>query len=137
MKDEIEYDQISNILVDIFGRDTKYSLFQTDNQLRLFVENEEISNTHESIKYLKRIKKGVSKITITIPSNIEYNTTNYQETDHQKNTYSILPSIVRILYNHQLPICDAFLTPNKIVLILNDKDAARAYEILRTRMFSQ
>ncbi|HEY7082292.1 MAG TPA: hypothetical protein VH500_21590 [Nitrososphaeraceae archaeon] len=136
MKDEIEYDQISNVLADIFGRGTRYSLFQTDNRLRLFVENEEISNTHESIKYLKRTEKGLSKITITIPSNNEFSTTNH-ETDHQKNAYGTLSSIVHILYNHQLPIHDAFLTSNKIVLILNDKDAAKTYEILRTNMSDQ
>jgi hypothetical protein len=134
MKDEIEYDQISNVLIDIFGRETKYSLFQTDKRLRLIIENEEISNTHESIKYLKRIEKGLSKITITIPSNNEFSTTNHQETDHQKNAYGTLSSIVHILYNHQLPLHDAFLTPNKIVLILSDKDAAKTFEILRTKM---
>ncbi|HEY7080491.1 MAG TPA: hypothetical protein VH500_12365 [Nitrososphaeraceae archaeon] len=134
VKDEIEYDQISNVLIDIFGRETKYSLFQTDKRLRLIIENEEISNTHESIKYLKRIEKGLSKITITIPSNNEFSTTNHQETDHQKNAYGTLSSIVHILYNHQLPLHDAFLTPNKIVLILSDKDAAKTFEILRTKM---
>lgn len=137
LENEIEYDEISNILVDIFGRETKYSLFQTDKRLRIFVENEEISNTHESIKYLKRIKKGLSKITITIPSNNESNTANHQETDHKKNTYGILSSIVHILYNHQLPLHYAFLTPSKIVLILSDKNAAMAYETLRTRMSGQ
>jgi hypothetical protein len=126
-------------LTDIFGRETEYTLFQTDKRLRIFVEDEEISNPQESwsAKYVKRIKKGLSKVTITIPSNDELNTVNHQETDHQKNAYSILLSIVHILYNHQLPIHNAFLTPNKIVLILSDKDAARAYEILRTRISSQ
>jgi hypothetical protein len=139
VKDEIEYDQISNILADIFGRDTKYSLFQTDKRLRIFVEDEEISNTQGSwsAKYVKRIERGLSKVTITIPSNDEFNTVNHKETNYKRNAFSILPSIVRILYNHQLPMHDAFLTPNKIVLILSDKDAARTYEILRTRMSGQ
>jgi hypothetical protein len=137
LEDEIEYDQISNVLADIFVRETKYSLFQTDNRLRLFVEDEAISYTHDSIRYLKRIEKGLSKITITIPSNEESNTTNHQEADYHKNAYGILSSIVHILYNHQLPLHDAFLTPNKIVLILSDRDAARAYETLRTKMSGQ
>ena len=139
LEDEIEYDQISNVLADIFGRQAEYSLFQTDKQLRLFVEHEEISNTQGSwpAKYVKRIKKGLSKVTITIPSNDEFSTVNHIETDYKRNAYGILSSIVHILYNHQLPIRDAFLTPNKIVLILSDKDAAKTYEILRTRMSSQ
>jgi hypothetical protein len=137
MTDEIEYDQISNILADIFGRNTTYSLFQTDKRLRIFVEDEEISNTRESIKYMKRTERGLSKITITIPSNNEFSTINHQETDHQKIAYSTLSLMVHILYNHQLPIRDAFLTSNKIVLILNDKDAAKTYEILRTNISDQ
>jgi hypothetical protein len=139
LEDDIAYDQISKVLSDIFGREIEYSLFQTDRRLRIFVEDEEISNTQRpwSVKYVKRIKKRLSKVTITVPSNEEFNTVNHQETDYKRNAYSILSSIVRILYNHQLPIRDAFLTPNKIVLILNDKDAAKTYEILRTRMSSQ
>jgi hypothetical protein len=136
LKDEIEYDQISNVLADIFGREIEYSLFQTDKRLRLFAENfEEIGDNQESgwVRYVRKIKKGLSKITITIPSS----TTNNQETDHDKNTFGILTSILHILYNHQLPLQDAFLTSNKIVLILSDKDAAKTYEILRTKMAGQ
>ncbi|HEY7080572.1 MAG TPA: hypothetical protein VH500_12785 [Nitrososphaeraceae archaeon] len=139
VKDAIEYDQISNVLTDIFGRETKYSLFQTDKRLRIFVEDEEISNPQgiRSAKYVKRIEKGLSKITITIPSNDGFSTTDHKESDYKRNVYGIYLSIVHILYNHQLPIHNAFLTPNKIVLILSDKDAAKTYEILRTRISSQ
>jgi hypothetical protein len=38
LDNEIEYDEISNILGDIFGRDTKYILFQGDKRLRIFIE---------------------------------------------------------------------------------------------------
>jgi len=137
LKDEIEYDQISNVLADIFGKEIEYSLFQTDKRLRLFVENEDISNIQRSgsVRYVKGLKKGLSKITITIPTDNEFNTTNHhQEPDREKNACGILSSIVHILYNHQLPLHDAFLTPTKIVLIVSDKDAAKTYEILRTKM---
>ena len=139
LKDEIAYDQLSNVLSDIFGRETEYSLFQTCKRLSLFIENQEFSNTPGpgSAKYLKRIKKGLSKIIITIPSNNEFNITNHKEADLEKSAYGILSSIVHILYNHHLPLHDAFLTPSKIVLILSDKDAAKTYEILRTKMSGQ
>lgn len=74
----------------------------------------------------------MSKITITIPSNNEFNITNHQEANLEKNSYRILSFIVRLLYNYQLPLHDAFITSNKVVLILSDKDAAKTYEILRT-----
>ena len=56
LKDEIAYDQLSNVLSDIFGRETEYSLFQTCRRLSLFIENEEFSNTRGpgSAKYLKK-----------------------------------------------------------------------------------
>jgi hypothetical protein len=75
----------------------------------------------------------LSKITITIPSNNEFNITNHQEADLEKNSYRILSFIVRLLYNYQLPLHDAFITSNKVVLILSDKDAAKTYETLRKK----
>ena len=139
LKDEIAYDQLSNVLSDIFCRETEYSLFQTCRRLSLFIENEEFSNTRRpgSAKYLKKIRKGLSKITITIPSDNEFNITNHQEADLEKNSFRILSFIVRLLYNYQLPLHDAFITSNKVVLILSDKDAAKTYEILRTKMSGQ
>jgi len=38
LKDEIAYDQLSNVLSDIFCRETEYSLFQTCRRLSLFIE---------------------------------------------------------------------------------------------------
>ena len=142
LKNEVEYDQISTILAEIFGREIEYSLFQTDKQLKLFAENFQGfgNNTWDesrSMRYVRRIKKGLSKITITIPSSEESDGKNLQEIQEGENTFSGLSSILHILYNYHLPLQDAFLTTNKIVLILKDKDAAKTYETLRAKIAGQ
>ncbi|HEX6253843.1 MAG TPA: hypothetical protein VFZ55_06455 [Nitrososphaera sp.] len=43
-------------------------------------------------------------------------------------------SLINILYNHQIPIHSAFFTTNEMVLILSDKDAAKAYELIRMKI---
>jgi hypothetical protein len=57
------------------------------------------------------------------------------DNEHLKqNPYNIMSKILNILYNNNIPLHDAFLTPNEIVLIMRNKDAARAYEIVRSNI---
>jgi hypothetical protein len=72
-------------------------------------------------KFEGKIREGLAKI------NIQFAAGN-------QNPYDILSVVSNILYNNQISIQDAFFTPAEIVLILSDRDAARAYELLRTRM---
>ena len=46
----------------------------------------------------------------------------------------MLSLISDVLYNNQISLCNAFFAPNEIVLILNNKDAAKAYELLRAKI---
>ena len=39
-----------------------------------------------------------------------------------------------IIYNSRIELQDAFYTRNEIVLVLNDKDAARTYALLRAKI---
>jgi hypothetical protein len=51
------------------------------------------------------------------------------------NAYSNFISLVSdIIYNSRIKLEDAFFTPNEIVLVLEDKDAARAYELISTKI---
>jgi hypothetical protein len=47
-----------------------------------------------------------------------------------KNTYQLLSIISNILYDNQILLHIAFFTPNEIVLIINDSEAAKLYELL-------
>src|SRR5581483_187126 len=119
---EKEFDAISGLLDQLF--DKNYSVFQTGQHLRLFAED--IAETRGMVnsatkKFDGKIREGLAKINIQLASG-------------DSNPYDILSMVSNILYNNQISIQDAFFTPTEIVLILSDRDAPRAYELLRTRM---
>jgi hypothetical protein len=131
---ESKFDQFSFILDEIFQKETnhKYNLFQTDKQIRLLLDDvEEIRNTAVSAskKFDGKIRDGLSKITITIPSLLKNNNDNDMRTYHR-----FISSVSDIIYNSRIELQDAFYTPNEIVLVLNDTDAAKAYELLRAKI---
>ena len=128
---ESRFDQLSDIFDEIFEKETnhKYSLFQTDKQIRLLLDDvEEIRSTavKASKKFDGKIRGGLSKITITIPSLLNNN--------DRRTYHRFISSVSDIIYNSRIEIQDAFYTPNEIVLILNDTDAARTYELLRAKL---
>ncbi len=130
---ESKFDQFSFILDEIFEKETNhnYNLFQTDKQIRLLLDDvEEIRNivVKASKKFDGKIRGGLSKITITIPSLLDDNNNN------KKTYYRFISSVSDIIYNSRIELQDAFYTPNEIVLVLNDKDAAKAYELLRAKI---
>ncbi|MFY9794716.1 MAG: hypothetical protein WCC17_22475 [Candidatus Nitrosopolaris sp.] len=131
---ESKFDQFSFILDEIFEKETNhnYNLFQTDKQIRLLLDDvEEIRNivVKASKKFDGKIRGGLSKITITIPSLLDDNNNN-----NKKTYYRFISSVSDIIYNSRIELQDAFYTPNEIVLVLNDKDAAKAYELLRAKI---
>ena len=128
-----ELDELSNILDEVFEKETGYNLFQTNKQLRLFTEDiDEIRNiiSTASKKFDCKMKEGLSKITINFPSTNPYN-------NEQTPYNNLLPFVSEILYNNQIPLYNAFFAPNETVLILKNKDAARAYELLRAKITKQ
>jgi hypothetical protein len=128
-----ELDELSNILDEVFEKESGYNLFQTNKQLRLFTEDiDEIRNivSTASKKFDFKLKEGLSKITINFPSSTSYN--------NEQTPYNDVLSLVSdVLYNNQIPLYNAFLAPNETVLILKNKDAARAYELLRAKITKQ
>ena len=67
-----EFDEIFNLLDEVFENESgSYNLIQTNKQLTLFAEDiEEIRNivSTASKRFDGKIKEGLSKITITLPS---------------------------------------------------------------------
>jgi hypothetical protein len=128
-----ELDELSNILDEVFEKESGYNLFQTNKQLRLFTEDiDEIRNivSTASKKFDFKLKEGLSKITINFPSSTSYN--------NEQTPYNDVLSLVSdVLYNNQIPLYNAFFAPNETVLILRNKDAARAYELLRAKITKQ
>jgi hypothetical protein len=147
-EDKFFNDKISEMLEDILDKESRYSLFQTNKNLRLFAED--ITEVRKlisvvSTKINHRINQGLSRITITLPTTYKHSENNRDASylidskreinDAMKqNPYNIMSKILNILYNSNIPLHDAFLTSNEIVLIMRNTDAARAYEIIRSNI---
>jgi len=130
---EVEFDkEMENIekVMELFDRqsDIRFNLFQSKNHMNLFIENiseiKRIFNSNDSPTITpSKIKEGVSMITISLP---------WEEIELRK-TYQLLSMISNILYDNQISLHNAFFTPNEIILIINDRDAAKVYELLRVK----
>lgn len=132
---DVEFDkEIENIekIFDLFDResDIRFNIFQSKNHIKLFIENisdikKILSNDPQKVVGLNSIKEGVSMITISLP---------WQGNEFRK-TYQLLSMISNILYNNEILLHNAFFTPNEIVLIISDSDAAKVYELLRLKFY--
>jgi hypothetical protein len=132
---DVEFDkEMENIekVLDLFDRqsDIRFNIFQSKNHMNLFIENiseiKKIFNNNATPTITpSKIKEGVSMITISLP---------WEETELRK-TYQLLSMISNILYDNQISLHNAFFTPTEIVLIINDKDAAKVYELLRVKFY--
>ena len=131
---DVEFDkEMENIekVLELFDResDIRFHIFQSKNHMNLFIENiseiRKIFNNRSQAITPSKIKEGVSMITISLP---------WEETELRK-TYQLLSMISNILYSNQISLHNAFFTPNEIVLIINDMDAAKVYELLRIKFF--
>lgn len=117
-------DELADFLDEFFEQESRFNLFQTDNHFTLLTEDaQEIRNivTSASEKFDGKIKEGLSRITIS-PSSDE------------RDAYLLLSEVSSILYSHQIPLHSAFFTPDEIVLILSEKHAAKAYDLIRLKI---
>lgn len=113
------------ILDEIFELGSGYNMYRTNKQIRLFAEDiDEIRSMVSSSNKVPtgEIKEGLSKITITIQSGRE-------------NTYEVLSVVFSLLHNNRIQLYNAFFTQTEIILILGMDDAARAYEVIRERLY--
>ena len=132
---DVEFDkEMENIekIFDLFDResDIRFNIFQSKNHIKLFIENisdikKILSNDPQKVMGLSSIKEGVSMITISLP---------WKGSEFRK-TYQLLSMISNILYNNEILLHNAFFTPNEIVLIISDNDAAKVYELLRVKFY--
>lgn len=71
-------------------------------------------------KFDAKVREGLAEI-------------NIQTSEHKP--YELLLRVFNILYNNHISIQNAFFySDTEIIVILSDKDAATAYELLRTRI---
>jgi hypothetical protein len=117
-------DALASVLDEFFEQDSRYNLFQTDSHFSLLTEDaDEIRRMVADAvqKFDGKIREGLSKITVSLTSD-------------DQSRYHILSLISNILYNHQIPIHSAFFATNEVVLTLGDKEAAKAYDLIRMKI---
>jgi hypothetical protein len=123
-EDREQGDLLEKFFEEFFEQASPYNLFQSDNHFTLMTEDADDTRkivTNAVEKFDGKIRKGLSKITISM-------------SPEEQNPYDMLSLVSNMLYNHQIPIHNAFFTPNEIVLILSDKDAANAYDLIRKKV---
>ena len=122
-----ETDDVYQVLDEIFELGSGYNMFRTNKQIRLFAEDiDEIRTMFKSSpkRDIGEITDGLSKITISVQSDKE-------------NTYEVLSLVLSLLHNNRIPLYNAFFTQNEIILILGMNDAAKAYEVIREKLYGQ
>ncbi|MDP8888771.1 MAG: hypothetical protein M3M89_04005 [Thermoproteota archaeon] len=117
-------DALASVLDEFFEQDSRYNLFQTDSHFSLLTDDADeirrmVANAIQ--KFDGKVNEGLSKITVSL-------------TPDDQSRYHILSLVSNILYNHQIPIHSAFFTTNEMVLILSDRDAAKAYDLIRMKI---
>lgn len=117
-------EDLAAILDEFFDQDNRYHLFQTDNHFTLLAEDVEDTRkivTSALEKFDGKVSEGLSRISLSLNT-------------EEQSPYYLLSLISTILYNHRIPVHSAFFTPNEIVLILRNKDAAKAYDLIRMKI---
>lgn len=116
--------ELFSIFDEFFEQEGQYNVFQTDKHFTLLAEDADeirkfVAGALE--KFDGRIEDGLSKITVSLSPD-------------EGESYHLLSIISGILYNHRIPVHSVFFTPAEMVLILNEKHAARAYDLIRREL---
>ena len=118
-KDSIEMDPIS--ILDKFSKITSnYEFFRLSDSFRFLTEDiEGIRQIFENIPNRESMfSTGLAKIRISIPSN--------------QNQSDVVSYVAEILHDNGIELVNAFFSQDSIIIILNERDASRAYEILHS-----
>jgi len=116
-------DQNTASLLDKFSQITPdYDFFRMADSFRFLTEDiADIRRLFESIPDGENVfSTGLAKIKITIPP--------------EQNRSDAVSYVAEILHENGIEIVNAFFGQHNITLILNEKDASRAYEILRSQV---
>ena len=106
-------------LMDRFTKiDPDYEFFRFTDSFRFLTEDiSDIRKALESFSSSKNFQTGLAKITIHIPQS--------------QSSSDVVSYVSEVLHNSGIELVNAFFAQDNIVIVLHEKDAARAYEILR------
>ena len=119
MKDFAEMDTMS--ILDKFSKITNnYEFFRLSDSFRFLTEDiESIRQIFENVPNNESMfSTGLAKIRISIPIN--------------QNQSDVVSYVAEILHDNGIELVNAFFSQESIIIILNEKYASRAYEILHS-----
>lgn len=99
---------------------SNYDFFRSSDSFRFLTEDlDDIRRIFDSLPNQEDIfSTGLAKIRISIPSN--------------QNKSDVVSYVAEVLHNSGIELVNAFFSQDNITIILNEKDASRAYEVLHS-----
>ena len=108
-------------ILDKFSKITSnYDFFRSSDTFRFLTEDlDDIRQIFETLPNRENIfNTGLAKIRISIPPN--------------QNKSDVVSYVAEVLHANGIELVNAFFSQDNIILILNEKDSSRAYEILHS-----
>ena len=119
IKDSNQIDPM--VILDKFSKITNnYEFFRVSDSFRFLTEDmEDIRQIFGNVSDREDVfSTGLAKIKITIPNS--------------QNQSDVVSYVAEVLHANGIELVNAFFSQDNIVIILNEKDASRAYEILHS-----
>lgn len=108
-------------ILDKFSKITSnYDFFRSSDSFTFLTEDlDSVRQIFESLPNQEDIfSTGLAKIKISIPPN--------------KNKSDVVSYVAEVLHDNGIELVNAFFSQDNIIIILNEKDASRAYDILHS-----
>ncbi len=121
-----EDDEIDMLLDRLKEMDPQLRIFRTYNMLRIFAEEaEDIEAIMERFaRCITSMNKGLAKISIKLPSGSRVN-------------QMLLTTIADTLYSNGISVHDAFFSHDEIMLVVDENDAGKAYDVLSRKLHTR
>lgn len=119
LKDSQDIDPLT--ILDKFSKITSnYDFFRSSDMFRFLAEDlEDVRQIFDAIPNRENIfSTGLAKIRISIPNS--------------QNKSDVVSYVAEVLHDNGIDLVNAFFSQDSIVLILNERDASRAYDILHS-----
>jgi len=119
IKDSNEMDPM--VILDRFSKVTNnYEFFRFSDSFRFLAEDiEDIRQIFKSVSNRDDMfNTGLAKIRISIPTS--------------RNQSDVVSYVVEVLHSNGIELENAFFSQDSIIIILNEKDSSRAYDILHS-----
>ena len=123
IKDSQDVDPLT-ILAKFSKITSDYDFFRSSDSFRFLTEDlDDIRQIFNTLPNRENIfSAGLAKIRISIPPN--------------QNKSDVVSYVAEVLHNNGVELVNAFFSQDNIIIILKEKDASRAYDILHSDIIS-